>query len=339
MRLGSRECIGACVALMAWCANAGAQCDCTSIVGSCQATATLQDSLIEVTSDTSECSRVDYFVDGIPLVALVVEGSETQNWIERDEAPTVIVQSCQVCRAVAEVADQAFGGAGLYTDGEVSSLIEVSPVYPPDALAAGIEGYVELQFVVDMSGAVSAPEVIASEPAGVFDRVALDAIARWRYTRPTQEPQTVTERIEFNVADGLMSLRRPPDSEQPPAGRESPRRNNCLREDSRYDFGGMVDISLVNACEEPLMVYSCATGTGTLSTRWVCQNSEQSGALVGSDELQITRAPNSEYWLLACSVDDEACRSDGREWVRSLHRQPAAIDPQDRTRARLARSY
>ena len=68
------------------------RCDCTSIVDSCAATATVQDSFIEVTSNTAQCSRVDYFVDGTPLVALVVDGAERQDWISESATPSIIIQ-------------------------------------------------------------------------------------------------------------------------------------------------------------------------------------------------------------------------------------------------------
>jgi len=106
-------------------------------------------------------------------------------------------------------------------------------------------------------------------------------------------------------------------------------------------FGATVDISLVNACDEPLFVYSCAAGTGRDRNLWVCRDPESAGVAeaLSTGRLEITRAPNGEYWWLACAVDDTACRSDGRQWVRSTDRQSANVDPQDRTRARLARSF
>lgn len=334
-------------------------CDCTNIVDSCEATATARDGFIEVTSDVEQCSRVDYLVNGIPLVSLVVGGNETQDWDNAIEASSVVVQSCQVCLETVAGGADAFGGAGLYADGEVESLIEVSPVYPSQALDAGVGGYVDLRFEVDLNGMVRSPEVVASEPAGVFDQAAIDAITQWRYTIPADEPQTVTERIAFDPNQGVLSLRPRQVSRQAPAALAGPARNSCIQEQARFNFGAMIDVSLINACEQPLLVYRCSAGTGALTNRWVCSNPENAGTVIessgsgrqtitsadgseafaASGRIEITRAPNSEYWLLACAVDDMICRSDGREWVRSLDLQAATIDPQARTRARLARSY
>ena len=53
----------------------------------------------------------------------------------------------------------------------------------------------------------------------------------------------------------------------------------------------------------------------------------------------VARAPNTEYWWIACSSDDDRCREAGRQWGESLDRQGAHINPQLRTRLEAARSY
>ena len=99
-------------------AQAEWRCDCTSIVNSCAATATVQDSFIEVTSNTEQCSRVDYFVDGTPLVALVVDGVERQDWISQSATPSIIIQSCQVCLDNASAEEPLPFASSLFSDGE-----------------------------------------------------------------------------------------------------------------------------------------------------------------------------------------------------------------------------
>lgn len=238
-------------------------------------------------------------------------------------------------------------------------LIEVAPVYPPQAAAAGVEGFVDVSFTVTSNGTVSDPRVVAAEPAGVFDAAALTAVSRWRYAPQTAGgEQTLTERIAFSLDRSLLSLT--PRAAGANAGRRA--RNACVREQTRYDFGAAVDVSLFNACSEPLMVFSCASGTGAYRERWICRDPEASGTLLGASasaaqsaamvetatglrefsagrNLELTRAPNGEYWWLACALDDVACRDAGRLWVRSVDGQVASVNPQDRTRARLARSF
>jgi TonB family protein len=349
MRLQSRAGIAALAALV-FGGNALAQsrCDCTRIVGNCQAQAAVSGSFIDVTSNTAQCSRVDYVVDGTPFVTLVLDGAARADRPGGAGGPSsVIVQTCQICFDNSAAAASEEFGAGLVADGEVSRLIGVSPAYPPEALAGGVEGFVEVRFQVDADGRVSDPEVVAAEPEGVFEDAALAAVSRWRYTLPADGPQTVTERVEFTLGNALFTLRpgaggASADAAAGAVAATGTRRNRCIQEDSRYTFGAEVGVSLVNACDEPLFVYSCAAGTGRDRNLWVCSDPESVGTaevLSAAGRLEITRAPNGEYWWLACAVDDTACRSDGRQWARSTDRQSASIDPQDRTRATLARSF
>jgi len=140
-------------------------------------------------------------------------------------------------------------------------------------------------------------------------------------------------------------------------------RNNCIREEVAYDFGEMVEADLMNTCSEPLMVYSCAEGMGRYQRRWVCQSSESAqnilvrpgDRLVGNmamvevpegvrtfryaENLFLVRARNTEYWWLACDVEDAECRGSGRQWARSMDGKEASIDPQLWTQQSVARSY
>ena len=140
-------------------------------------------------------------------------------------------------------------------------------------------------------------------------------------------------------------------------------RNDCIREEVSYDFGEMVEADLMNTCSQPLMVYSCAEGLGRYQRRWVCQSSENAqnilvrpgDRLVGNidmievpegvrsfryaENLFLVRARNTEYWWLACDVDDFECRGSGRQWTRSMDGKEASIDPQLWTQQSVARSY
>jgi protein TonB len=73
------------------------------------------------------------------------------------------------------------GGISMGIDRDVTPLVRVDPVYPPRQEARGVEGSVRVQFDVTATGAVRNAIVLASEPRGVFDEAALEAIARWRY--------------------------------------------------------------------------------------------------------------------------------------------------------------
>jgi TonB family protein len=56
----------------------------------------------------------------------------------------------------------------------------VAPVYPDDARAAGIQGVVILEAVIDEAGAVSSARVLRSIP--LLDGAALDAVRQWQFT-------------------------------------------------------------------------------------------------------------------------------------------------------------
>lgn len=71
------------------------------------------------------------------------------------------------------------------------------PEFPDQALDQHISGSVELEFNVDLDGRTRDVRVVESRPAGVFDRAATNAVARWRYQpvvingQPTEIPWRV----------------------------------------------------------------------------------------------------------------------------------------------------
>ena len=77
-------------------------------------------------------------------------------------------------------------GGSVQIARELTPLVRVPPEYPARALQNSTEGYVVLRFTVTETGAVADPEIIRSEPPGVFDRAATRAVLRWKY-----QPQLV----------------------------------------------------------------------------------------------------------------------------------------------------
>ena len=139
--------------------------------------------------------------------------------------------------------------------------------------------------------------------------------------------------------------------------------NRCVRESASYNYGEMIEVGLMAACNEDIVVYACSVGTGSYADRWVCTDSESlrnvlispNDPRIGnqvavetelgtrvfsySDSFFVARSPNTEYWWLACRATDTACREESRQWTRSLDGQTANIDPQQRSRLDVARSY
>jgi protein TonB len=61
-------------------------------------------------------------------------------------------------------------------------LIDVKPVYPEDARAAGIEGVIILGIVIGQDGSVIETRVLRSIPE--LDQAAIDAVSQWQF-KPT----------------------------------------------------------------------------------------------------------------------------------------------------------
>jgi protein TonB len=81
---------------------------------------------------------------------------------------------------------------------------KISPVYPPQAKADSVEGWVWVRYTVTDKGVVVNPEVTKSDPQGVFDDSALLAIYQFEYTprivdgKPTSITG-MTYRFDFNL--------------------------------------------------------------------------------------------------------------------------------------------
>jgi TonB family protein len=87
------------------------------------------------------------------------------------------------------------------TVGQPAKIRDVRPVYPPEALAARIQGVVIMEAVIDEGGAVSSARVLRSIP--LLDEAALDAVRQWQFT-PTllngvPVPVAMTVTINFTV--------------------------------------------------------------------------------------------------------------------------------------------
>jgi len=97
------------------------------------------------------------------------------------------------------------GGLSLDSgDGDYLPIVKVAAVYPRRAQSRGIEGFVIVEFVVTKTGAVSQAVVVTAKPEGVFDRAALDAVAKFKY-KPrvvdgvAMEVAGVQNRITFEI--------------------------------------------------------------------------------------------------------------------------------------------
>jgi periplasmic protein TonB len=94
---------------------------------------------------------------------------------------------------------------GCAASGRSLELVSGSAViYPPEARAAGTEGYVIVRYDVDAEGRVINPRVVQAEPAGVFDAAAIETVASWRFqpARGASQPRViegVQSRVQFSL--------------------------------------------------------------------------------------------------------------------------------------------
>lgn len=90
-----------------------------------------------------------------------------------------------------------------------------SPVYPPELRAAGIEGEVVVEYIVDEQGVVVAAEALESTDAA-FEAPALDAVRAWRFTPGKKEGRGVRTRVKQTITFQLDEDPLPPATDAPP---------------------------------------------------------------------------------------------------------------------------
>ena len=84
------------------------------------------------------------------------------------------------------------------SDQDIVPIVRVDPQYPIRAADRGIEGWVEVEFTISAAGTVKNPVVVASHPSSVFNRAAIRAIRKWKYS-PKIEDGVAVERTGVNV--------------------------------------------------------------------------------------------------------------------------------------------
>lgn len=102
-----------------------------------------------------------------------------------------------------------FGLAGMNlnapVDGDALAIVRVLPQYPRRALSRNIEGWVLLEFTISELGVAVNPIVVDSEPSGIFDSAAINAVKKWKY-RPMMDGGRAVPRpgvrqlISFQIA-------------------------------------------------------------------------------------------------------------------------------------------
>jgi TonB family protein len=65
--------------------------------------------------------------------------------------------------------------------------------------AAPCSGWVNIEFTVKRSGAVSEPKVLSACPLDLFDEAALQAVSKWQYKPASDDRRGVRVRLDFEL--------------------------------------------------------------------------------------------------------------------------------------------
>ena len=98
----------------------------------------------------------------------------------------------------------ALGPLGhLYGIGEIDHplrpLVQVPPLYPMAARRKGIEGWVNVRFIVDEQGRVDDIRIFESRPQKIFDSSVIRCVSAWRFTPGTVEGVPIKTRVETTI--------------------------------------------------------------------------------------------------------------------------------------------
>jgi protein TonB len=116
-------------------------------------------------------------------------------------APTINVAP----PTVAQTADIGGPGGMNIAEGDYLPIVRVAPVYPARALSRGLEGHVDLEFTVTMTGTVRDPIILFST-SSLFERAATRAVLKFKYKPRVVDGvpvdvSGVKTRITFQIED------------------------------------------------------------------------------------------------------------------------------------------
>jgi TonB family protein len=83
--------------------------------------------------------------------------------------------------------------------GDLTLVKSVTPKYPEKAELHKVQGWVELDFTVAENGSVSDVVVHATDPRGVFEGAAIDALSQWRYKPVLRDSKPVRQRARIRI--------------------------------------------------------------------------------------------------------------------------------------------
>jgi periplasmic protein TonB len=76
---------------------------------------------------------------------------------------------------------------------------QIKPEYPFVAREMQIEGYVDIEFIVNSDGSVSDIKILQNSPSNIFDRSAENTVGRWKFTPGKIQGEPVTSRVSVRI--------------------------------------------------------------------------------------------------------------------------------------------
>lgn len=121
-------------------------------------------------------------------------------WLKEAEDTGVIASAIAAARSEMEHAQaRAAFLANVVSSSQLKTTRYVAPTYPPKAIAAGLEGWVDLEYTVDTAGRVGDIDVKRAVPTGLFEKAAVDALAKWRFEPVMRAGAAVEQRVAVRV--------------------------------------------------------------------------------------------------------------------------------------------
>lgn len=105
------------------------------------------------------------------------------------------MQRLHIFAAVALALCAGAAAAQAPASSELVPVKRVVPAYPRSG--EGASGWVVVRFVVNRDGTVATAQVVRSEPKGVFDQAALNAIINWKFQPVPVEGMAGVQRFNF----------------------------------------------------------------------------------------------------------------------------------------------
>ncbi len=99
----------------------------------------------------------------------------------------------------ARVSPSAPSATAVVPESDLKRVRFIAPIYPPEALARGLTGSVDLEFTVTSTGEVRDIQVQSAEPPGVFEQAAVSALARCRYPPVQRDGVAVAQRTHLKL--------------------------------------------------------------------------------------------------------------------------------------------